>query len=34
MDLAATTVLDSQIFRDAFGTPQMRAVFSDRAFLA
>jgi len=27
----ATTVLDSILFRDAFGTPQMRAVFSDHA---
>jgi 3-carboxy-cis,cis-muconate cycloisomerase len=29
----ATTVLDSRIFRDLFGTPAMRAVFSDEAFL-
>ena len=27
----ATTVLDSLLFRDAFGTPAMRAVFSDYA---
>ena len=25
----STTVLDSILFRDAFGTPQMREVFSD-----
>src|SRR5579871_4271834 len=31
---ASTTVLDSVLFRDAFGTPQMRAVFSDRALIA
>jgi 3-carboxy-cis,cis-muconate cycloisomerase len=30
----ATTVLDSLLFRDAFGTPGMRAVFSDRALIA
>ena len=30
----ATTVLDSLLFRDAFGTPRMRAVFSDRALIA
>src|SRR3954449_5787572 len=29
----STTVLDSILFRDAFGTPQMRAVFSDRALI-
>ena len=29
----ATTVLDSLLFRDAFGTPRMRAVFSDRALV-
>ena len=28
--LAATTALDSLLFRDAFGTPAMRAVFADR----
>jgi 3-carboxy-cis,cis-muconate cycloisomerase len=27
----ASTVIDSLLFRDAFGTPAMRAVFSDRA---
>ena len=26
---ASTTVLDSILFRDAFGTPRMREVFSD-----
>ncbi len=31
---ATTTVLDSLLFRDAFGTPAMRAVFSDHALLA
>ena len=30
----ATTVLDSILFRDAFGTPHMRAVFSDHALIA
>ncbi|MEO8717480.1 MAG: 3-carboxy-cis,cis-muconate cycloisomerase [Burkholderiales bacterium] len=30
----AATVLDSAIFRDAFGTPAMRAIFEDRALLA
>src|SRR5579864_611632 len=29
----ATTVLDSLLFRAAFGTPRMRAVFSDRALV-
>ncbi len=29
----ATTVLDSALFRDAFGTPRMRAIFSDRALI-
>jgi 3-carboxy-cis,cis-muconate cycloisomerase len=34
MDSApATTVLDSVLFRDAFGTPRMRGVFSDRALI-
>jgi 3-carboxy-cis,cis-muconate cycloisomerase len=28
-----TTVLDSLLFRDAFGTPQMRKVFSDHALV-
>jgi 3-carboxy-cis,cis-muconate cycloisomerase len=27
-------VLDSILFRDAFGTPRMREIFSDRAFIA
>ena len=31
---AATTVLDSVLFRDAFGTPAMREVFSDVALVA
>lgn len=30
----ATTVFDSVLFRDMFGTPQMRAVFDDRAYVA
>jgi 3-carboxy-cis,cis-muconate cycloisomerase len=30
----STTVLDSALFRDAFGTPAMRAVFSDVATIA
>src|SRR5262244_1870995 len=30
----ATTVLDSILFRDAFGTPQMREVFSDHALIS
>src|SRR6201994_1578313 len=29
----ATTVLDSLMFRDAFGTPQMREIFSDYALV-
>lgn len=29
-----TTVLDSMLFRDAFGTPEMREVFSDLALVA
>jgi len=29
----ATTVFDSLLFRDAFGTARMRAVFSDIALL-
>ena len=28
---AASTVIDSALFRDAFGTPAMREVFSDTA---
>ena len=31
---SSTTVLDSILFRDAFGTPGMREVFSDTAFIA
>jgi 3-carboxy-cis,cis-muconate cycloisomerase len=31
---AATTVFDSILFRDAFGTPRMREVFSDYALIA
>src|SRR6516164_645733 len=30
----ATTVLDSILFRDAFGTPRMREVFSDHALIS
>jgi 3-carboxy-cis,cis-muconate cycloisomerase len=30
----ATTVLDSVLFRDAFGTPRMREIFDDRALVA
>ncbi|TDR85401.1 3-carboxy-cis,cis-muconate cycloisomerase [Enterovirga rhinocerotis] len=30
---SATTVLDSVLFRDAFGTPAMREVFNDRALV-
>ena len=30
----ATTVFDSALFRDAFGTPAMRAVFSDHSLIA
>ena len=30
----ATTVLDSILFRDAFGTPRMREVFSDLALIS
>src|SRR5262245_4734880 len=29
----ASTVVDSILFRDSFGTPQMRAVFSDHALI-
>ena len=29
----ATTVLDSILFRDSFGTPSMRAIFSDHALI-
>jgi 3-carboxy-cis,cis-muconate cycloisomerase len=31
---AATTVIDSILFRDAFGTPRMREVFCDHALLS
>lgn len=31
---SATSVLDSILFRDAFGTPRMRAVFSDQALIS
>ena len=31
---ASTTVLDSILFRDAFGTPDMRAVFSDFSLIS
>ena len=34
MSNGGTTVIDSALFRDAFGTPAMRAVFSDRALVA
>jgi 3-carboxy-cis,cis-muconate cycloisomerase len=30
----ATTVLDSVLFRDAFGTPRMRETFSDHTLIA
>ena len=30
----ASTVLDSVLFRDAFGTPAMRAIFEDAALLS
>jgi len=30
----STTVFDSLLFRDAFGTPEMREVFSDRALIS
>ena len=32
--VASTTVFDSLLFRDAFGTERMRAVFSDLALVA
>jgi len=31
--LSATTAIDSILFRDAFGTPRMRGVFSDHALI-
>lgn len=34
MNHGATTVIDSVLFRDAFGTPRMRAVFSDHALIS
>lgn len=34
MTFASSTVLDSILFRDAFGTPAMRDVFSDRRLIA
>ena len=30
----ATTVFDSILFRDAFGTPRMREIFSDYALIS
>jgi len=30
----ATTVLDSALFRDSFGTPRMREIFEERALVA
>ena len=30
----ATTVLDSILFRDSFGTPRMREIFADRALIS
>src|SRR5690349_19983987 len=33
MHFHASTAIDSVLFRDAFGTPAMRAVFSDRALV-
>lgn len=33
MHFNASTAIDSVLFRDAFGTPAMRAVFSDRALV-
>jgi len=30
---SSSTVIDSILFRDAFGTAAMRAVFSDRALI-
>jgi 3-carboxy-cis,cis-muconate cycloisomerase len=34
MSQPAASVLDSVLFRDSFGTPQMREIFSDRSFIA
>ena len=33
MRAPATTVIDSLLFRDAFGTPAVRAIFSDHALI-
>jgi len=30
----ATTVLDSALFRDSFGTPRMREIFEERVLIA
>jgi 3-carboxy-cis,cis-muconate cycloisomerase len=30
----ASTVVDSLLFRDAFGTPRMREIFCDRSLIA
>ncbi|PKU21561.1 3-carboxy-cis,cis-muconate cycloisomerase [Telmatospirillum siberiense] len=32
--LTSTTVVDSILYRDAFGTPQIREIFSDRALIS
>ncbi|MGH6815158.1 MAG: hypothetical protein ACREC6_05595, partial [Hyphomicrobiaceae bacterium] len=32
--MSAVTVLDSVLFRNAFGTPRIRDIFSDRTFVA
>jgi 3-carboxy-cis,cis-muconate cycloisomerase len=34
LDRGASTVVDSILFRDAFGTPRMREIFSDSALIA
>ena len=34
LPISASTVVDSILFRDAFGTPRMREVFSDRNLIA
>jgi 3-carboxy-cis,cis-muconate cycloisomerase len=34
LDRGASTVVDSILFRDAFGTPRMREIFSDGALIA
>ena len=33
LPMATTTVIDSMLFRDAFGTPEMRAIFSDHTLI-